>query len=321
MINLAIRTQKIFFQADEPLDTIQVFPLTEMFFQLKQNTTNYGSVPHDAFASIHVAQLQLERDTYEYAPALACDYHKDMGISRHCALSRVIRWAYLIADHCALDLSIDLQPGKHVPDNTDTTRGFVTLNDTNSFAPSNFDFDRGSVVSMGPMSNISDVKMESMRSDDFYRDKKPIDHDRDRKKDRHKDSNRYRNEHCDRYPDIGYEKSVDPRRIRKTHHSSSDDSLPSYSMERRRKSKSISDDDFPPLGSKTSSSKDPRKQSRHSRDMDDKESKPSSSSLAWQHDKFEDDDYPPLPVKGAGRGILSAPAISSVKSAGRGKLI
>lgn len=44
-------------------------------------------------------------------------YHEGIDATRYCALSRVNRWAYLLADNFCEPLGVTLVRGRHVPNN------------------------------------------------------------------------------------------------------------------------------------------------------------------------------------------------------------
>lgn len=46
-------------------------------------------------------------------------YHEDIDATRHCALSRVVRWTFLLADHFCEPLGVQLIAGTHLPQNAD----------------------------------------------------------------------------------------------------------------------------------------------------------------------------------------------------------
>lgn len=97
-----------------------VIPLGDFFFHLKRATEKYG-LDICTFPSKTMADILLKKDTYEYTSGIACDFHEGRGNTRFCALSKAIRWTYILSDNCCLDLSIDLIPGSHLPINADTT--------------------------------------------------------------------------------------------------------------------------------------------------------------------------------------------------------
>lgn len=97
-----------------------VIPLGEFFFHLKRATEKYG-LDICTFPTKTVADILLKKDAYEYTSGIACDFHEKQGNQRFCALSKVVRWSYIISDNCCLDLSIDLIAGRHLPSNADTT--------------------------------------------------------------------------------------------------------------------------------------------------------------------------------------------------------
>lgn len=97
-----------------------VIPLGEFFFHLKRATEKYG-LDICTFPSKTMADILLKKDTYEYTSGIACDFHENRGNTRFCALSKAIRWTYILSDNCCLDLSIDLIAGNHLPINANTT--------------------------------------------------------------------------------------------------------------------------------------------------------------------------------------------------------
>lgn len=97
-----------------------VIPLGDLFYHLKRATEKYG-LDICTFPSKTMADILLKKDTYEYTSGIACDYHEERGNPRFCALSKVVRWTYILSDNCCLDLSIDLIAGSHLPSNADTT--------------------------------------------------------------------------------------------------------------------------------------------------------------------------------------------------------
>ncbi|XP_065084893.1 protein maelstrom homolog [Ochlerotatus camptorhynchus] len=97
-----------------------VIPLGEFFFHLKRATEKYG-LDICTFPSKTIADILLKKDTYEYTSGIACDFHEKRGNTRFCALSKAVRWTYILSDNCCLDLSIDLIAGCHLPSNADTT--------------------------------------------------------------------------------------------------------------------------------------------------------------------------------------------------------
>lgn len=42
-------------------------------------------------------------------------FHEKDDSTKHCALSRVKRWTYIIVDHLGVDLGIELVAGKNMP--------------------------------------------------------------------------------------------------------------------------------------------------------------------------------------------------------------
>lgn len=128
-----------------------VIPLGEFFFHLKRATEKYG-LDICTFPSKTVADILLKKDTYEYTSGIACNFHENLGNTRFCALSKAVRWTYIISDNCCLDLSIDLIAGYHLPLNADTT---LCLNVAETTTNTNYQADGLSIVSSSVQTNYS----------------------------------------------------------------------------------------------------------------------------------------------------------------------
>ncbi|XP_062551943.1 protein maelstrom homolog [Armigeres subalbatus] len=143
-----------------------VIPLGEFFFQLKRATEKYG-LDICTFPTKTVADILLKKDAYEYTSGIACDFHEKMGNQRFCALSKVIRWSYIISDNCCLDLSIDLIAGRHLPSNADTTLCsdlYETTSRTNLSQADGVSF-----VSSSELSNFTLPKIQKVRAKSPFR--------------------------------------------------------------------------------------------------------------------------------------------------------
>ncbi|XP_055593341.1 protein maelstrom homolog [Uranotaenia lowii] len=141
-----------------------ICPLNEFFFRLKRATEKYG-MDICAFPAKTIADILLKKDPYEYTSGIACNYHEDNGISRFCALSRVIRWSFMISDNCCLDLGIDLIPGLHLPQNADTT---LSVHLTETVASKSMSFVSASDMTHVSMPQLTKIRKKSpFRGDDI----------------------------------------------------------------------------------------------------------------------------------------------------------
>uniref|UniRef100_A0A1Q3EX98 Putative maelstrom n=1 Tax=Culex tarsalis TaxID=7177 RepID=A0A1Q3EX98_CULTA len=127
-----------------------VCPLGEFFYQLKVATERYGlGLDKPNFPGRTLADILLKKDPYEYTGGISCDFHENLGNPRYCALSRVIRWSYIISDNCCLDLNIEVISGQHLPANADTTLcSEITQSDSKAF-------DGMSFVSASDLTHVS----------------------------------------------------------------------------------------------------------------------------------------------------------------------
>uniref|UniRef100_A0A182IIY3 Maelstrom domain-containing protein n=1 Tax=Anopheles atroparvus TaxID=41427 RepID=A0A182IIY3_ANOAO len=96
-----------------------VCPLSEFFYQLKKSTAQFFGGDDQNLPTIHMLQILIDKDVYDFTPDISCEFHEQLGNGKHCALSRCVRWAYVISDTCCIDLSIALEPGKHCPKEAD----------------------------------------------------------------------------------------------------------------------------------------------------------------------------------------------------------
>ncbi|XP_050082177.1 protein maelstrom homolog [Anopheles aquasalis] len=136
-------------------DQLCVGSLADMFYHLKRATEKHG-LDAETFGSVHRAQLLITKDIYDYTIGIACDFHEANSNVKNCALSRCVRWGYVIADNCCMDLCIELQPGKHVPTNADTTSQYATpAYSCNTSMSGAYDQDDKSFVSYAAVSQLT----------------------------------------------------------------------------------------------------------------------------------------------------------------------
>lgn len=102
-------------------DMIKIYNLPYLFYILR-NTAHLAVADEEVFISKAVALNELEKDVYDYVKGISCPYHTTSDAYPFCSLSKVVRAAYIICDHCCGDLGIDLIPGCHVPSNADPKR-------------------------------------------------------------------------------------------------------------------------------------------------------------------------------------------------------
>jgi hypothetical protein len=58
-------------------------------------------------------QDELINDSLEFTVGLSCDFHEVIEAMRHCSLSYVQRWIFLIMEQCCGPLAIEIIPGQH----------------------------------------------------------------------------------------------------------------------------------------------------------------------------------------------------------------
>lgn len=59
-------------ESDECTDSFKIYPLSQLFFELKNESCKYGLDAEQGFASVHIAQAMLDRDQYDYRQDISC---------------------------------------------------------------------------------------------------------------------------------------------------------------------------------------------------------------------------------------------------------
>uniref|UniRef100_A0A182S6Z3 HMG box domain-containing protein n=1 Tax=Anopheles maculatus TaxID=74869 RepID=A0A182S6Z3_9DIPT len=103
---------------ESALKTMHICPLAPLLFRLTQGTARYSERNAPNIPSALLAQEILSVDQYGYTQGISCDYHEQQSNGYYCALSRAIRWTYIISTYCCDNLGIKLIPGKHIPDSS-----------------------------------------------------------------------------------------------------------------------------------------------------------------------------------------------------------
>lgn len=129
------------FGNNDDLERYRVYPLHQLFFEIKEMAVKSNPVERKSFKSIHIAEEHLRREDYAYLAGTACAFHEELDCAKYCALAHVQNWAYIFLDHVCVDLNIDLIPGKHFPSEIDVSHladvtvsefSISNLNDTNA---------------------------------------------------------------------------------------------------------------------------------------------------------------------------------------------
>lgn len=66
--------------------------------------------------SIHVTNSLFNLDANECLPHIACTFHEERVIPKHCAKSYVTRWAFMFPRNVCSDLAIKMCPNQHIPE-------------------------------------------------------------------------------------------------------------------------------------------------------------------------------------------------------------
>jgi hypothetical protein len=69
-----------------------------------------------------LAEDEMSNNALEFMEGISCNFHKQIEAMRHCSLSYVQRWSFLIMDECCGPLAIEFIPGKHCDFSTYLTK-------------------------------------------------------------------------------------------------------------------------------------------------------------------------------------------------------
>lgn len=87
-------------------ETFDVFTLELLFYELKREVGK--TIGENPFPQTVTNDL-IAQDRYDTTPNISCDFHKTEDVERHCALSYVKRWVYLLADHICEKIGVELK--------------------------------------------------------------------------------------------------------------------------------------------------------------------------------------------------------------------
>lgn len=117
----------------QPKDVFHVKSLPELFYDLW--TASLSIAGASRFPAFGCAERELDNDVHEFTNGISCSFHEETDAWRHCSLSCVRRWSFLILKHCCQALDIGMIPGKHCPKICQKLRNPNTA-DCDSRAPS-----------------------------------------------------------------------------------------------------------------------------------------------------------------------------------------
>ena len=101
--------------------------------------------------AISIAEVQLDRTMFIYAPGLSCIWHKDME-TYLCTTDTVNRWSFIMFSLCCPLYGLELVPGKHCSEMVKTIAGSTAT--TTSVCPGN----RGFFCEMGGVRGTTHCK-------------------------------------------------------------------------------------------------------------------------------------------------------------------
>ncbi|XP_023720650.1 protein maelstrom homolog [Cryptotermes secundus] len=94
-------------------DRFRVYSVCKLFHELRNGTLG---IPSEVILQPNfLAEDELINDSLEFTEGISCDFHEEADAMRHCSLSYVQRWSFLIMKECCGFLKIDTIPGKHSP--------------------------------------------------------------------------------------------------------------------------------------------------------------------------------------------------------------
>ncbi|XP_037051831.1 protein maelstrom homolog [Bradysia coprophila] len=108
-------------------DDIKVYPLHQLFYEIKVMTAKNSAMERPSFGSINIAKEHLRRYDCVLTAGTACAYH-ELDCGKHCPLSHVQHWAYILFHHICGDLNIKLISGEHSPCEGQSSRSAIASN-------------------------------------------------------------------------------------------------------------------------------------------------------------------------------------------------
>lgn len=93
---------------------LNILPIEYLFYKMKQASCETAMLSPPE--SIHVTNSLFNLDPYECLPHIACTFHEERVIPKHCAKSHVTRWAFTFARNICSDLEIKMCPIRHTPE-------------------------------------------------------------------------------------------------------------------------------------------------------------------------------------------------------------
>jgi protein maelstrom len=89
----------------------RVYSANNLFHELRNATLG---IPSEVILQPNfLAEDELINDPLEFTEGISCDFHEEADAMRHCSLSYVQRWSFLIMKECCRFLQMDTIPGKH----------------------------------------------------------------------------------------------------------------------------------------------------------------------------------------------------------------
>jgi len=93
-------------RSGQPRMKVTVLELPELLFIL---------AGHDMIPTPTMAQLEFERERFQYHQDLGCDWHEEETDTNKCSLSFVHRWAFTVLGFTNIRFDVDKVEGQHVP--------------------------------------------------------------------------------------------------------------------------------------------------------------------------------------------------------------
>lgn len=84
-------------------------------------------------------------DRFDLTPGISCQHHEEADASKICALSYTRRWFYIIADHVALKMNVEMGVGTHIPENLALIASKMTEDVWEDEGPTSSNRNRGNV--------------------------------------------------------------------------------------------------------------------------------------------------------------------------------
>jgi hypothetical protein len=92
-------------------DSFRVYSVCKLFHELRNASM---SVPSAVILPLNIlAEYELINDSLQFTEGISCDFHDELEAMRHCSLSYIKKWSFLIMHQCCGALAVEMISRRH----------------------------------------------------------------------------------------------------------------------------------------------------------------------------------------------------------------